>query len=361
MAPCAGLCSPGSHGQVGPMQLAIAVRELHPRRVFRIARGRRTAVENVFVRLGHDGIEGYGEASPNSFYNETAAGVVEKLDGVREPIRSFTPESPEEIAAIWEELWPQLAPSRAAQCALDLALWDWLGKRRGTSVAELAWGTLFRPVESFCTIGLSTPEELEEKVRELDGFPWIKIKSDNAADMGPVRFIRERTKARLAVDANCAWGGHDLARLCDELRELGVEFVEQPFAPGEDAQITSGLALPVFADESCVTERDVDRVAEHFAGFNIKLVKCGGLTPGLRMLRRGRALGRNVMVGCMLESSALIAAGAVIAQDADYADLDGAWLLGDDPFTGLSFERGTLRLDEAVLGLGVTPPADMFT
>ena len=212
----------------------------------------------------------------------------------RPALKGIAPASKEDIAALWDEA---LAATRAlpgcAMCTGPGAL----GLARKTtgeiSGAELVWGTPFQPVESFCTIGLSTPEELAEKVEELQGFPWIKIKSDHAADLKPIRFIRERTQARLAVDANCAWGGHDLARLCADLRDLGVEFVEQPFSPGETAALSNGrLALPVLADESCVTEADVERAAEHFSGFNIKLVKCGGLTPALRMLRRGRELGQ---------------------------------------------------------------------
>jgi L-alanine-DL-glutamate epimerase-like enolase superfamily enzyme len=108
-----------------------------------------------------------------------------------------------------------------------------------------------------------------------------------------------------------------------------------------------------------VTEDDVARVVEHYDGFNIKLVKCGGITPARRMVAQGRACGKKIMVGCMLESSALIAAGAVIAQRTDYADLDGAWLIGDDPFCGWSFERGTLRPPPSP-GLGVEPLAGLF-
>ena len=343
------------------MQLSIAVRELHPRRAFRIARVRTEPIENVFVRLEFEGVEGFGEASPNAFYAETARGVVAKLENVRPALRHRAPASVLDIAALWEELWPQVAPSRAAQCALDLALWDWLGNRLGVSAVRLAWDAPYAPVESFCTIGLSTPAELEEKVAELQDFPWIKIKSDHAADLATIRYVRERTSARLAVDANCAWSGQDLPRLCDELHAIGVEFLEQPFPKGENASLSATkLALPVLADESCVTEEDVDRVCEHFSGFNIKLVKCGGITPGLRMLHRGRELEKKVMVGCMLESSVLIAAGAVVGQQTDYADLDGAWLLSDDPFTGLHFDRGTLQDSAQRPGLGVTPPAGLF-
>jgi L-alanine-DL-glutamate epimerase-like enolase superfamily enzyme len=117
--------------------------------------------------------------------------------------------------------------------------------------------------------------------------------------------------------------------------------------------------LPVVADESCVTESDVPGAVERYNGFNIKLVKCGGLTPGLRMARRGAELGATMMIGCMLESSALIAAAAVVAQQTDYADLDGAWLLGDDPFSGLPLDRGTLNPGGA--GFGVEPESGLFT
>ena len=112
--------------------------------------------------------------------------------------------------------------------------------------------------------------------------------------------------------------------------------------------------LPIFADESCAGPEDVARLPGRFSGFNIKLVKCGGITPGLAMLREGKRLGLKIMVGCMLESSLLISAGAVVAQDAEYADLDGSWLLRDDPFEGLSLEQGRIR-PNFLPGLGVKP------
>ena len=115
---------------------------------------------------------------------------------------------------------------------------------------------------------------------------------------------------------------------------------------------------PILADESCVTEQDVTRVAARFSGFNIKLVKCGGLTPALRMSRHGRGFGSRMMVGCMLESSALIAAGAVVAQQTQYADLDGAWLIGNDPFVGLPFRQGVM--EPAGPGFGISPEPNLF-
>ncbi len=341
------------------MKLTWVSRELHPRHVFRISRARRREVRNVFVRIEHEGVAGYGEASPNAFYDETWEGVAEKLEAARGWLETLEISSVADLDRAWEESWRWLAPSRAAQCAVDLALWDWLGRREGKSVAELAWGEPPRAVTTFCTIGLSTPEELPEKIAELAGFPWIKIKSDQNADLETVRRVRAASEALIAVDANCAWGTLNVPALAEQLATLGVAFIEQPLAPGDDARLPQACALPIMADESCVTEADVERVAEHFAGFNIKLVKCGGLTPARRMARHGRALGRKLMVGCMLESSALIAAGAAIAQRTDYADLDGAWLIADDPFTGWSFERGVLTPPDAS-GLGVEPMRGLF-
>jgi L-alanine-DL-glutamate epimerase-like enolase superfamily enzyme len=334
-------------------------RELHPRHVFRIARARRREVRNVFLRLSHDGVAGYGEASPNAFYDETWESVEARLAAARDWLATLRISSPADIEAAWHQGWQWLQPSRAAQCAVDLALWDWLARRDGVSVAELLWHEPPRPVPSFCTIGLSTPDELETKLDELDGFPLIKLKSDAAADLRPVAHVRERSRAVLAVDANCAWSPAALPALEARLAPLGVEFLEQPLPPGQDDQLPTSRLLPILADESCVVEDDVPRVAGHFDGFNIKLVKCGGLTPARRMVRLGEKLRRTMMVGCMLESSLLVAAGAAVAQRTRFADLDGAWLLADDPATGWQFDRGILRPPSGP-GLGALPTGISF-
>jgi L-alanine-DL-glutamate epimerase-like enolase superfamily enzyme len=332
------------------------LRALHPRNVFRISRAARRETVNVFLRIERDGIAGNGEASASAYYGENAADVARRLMGLGAFLDGRAVDSPEDVAAIWEEAWPLLAPSRAAQCALDVALWDWLGKRDGYTVAELALGEKARPVASFATIGISGPEELERKIGELAGFPRVKVKADQTGDLSTAARVRgAMPEARIAVDANCAWGDIDFDRVGAELRGIGIEFVEQPLPPARDAEMAglcARLPVPVMADESCVTAEDVERVSGHFAGFNIKLVKCGGLTPALRMARRGRELGLRTMVGCMLESSLLIAAGAVAAQITDYADLDGAWLLADDPAEGWVFERGMLYPGEGT-GFGV--------
>ena len=312
-------------------------------------------MRNVFIRIECEGIAGYGEASPNAFYHENADDVQQRLELAAKRLLGLKIRSIADIASFWDTIWTSVNPSRAAQCAIDIALWDFLARRESCTICDMAWGQRPLPIETFATIGISTPEELAAKVAELNGFPLIKMKSDSRADIDPVRFVRATSGAALAIDANCAWGAQDVPALANQLVGLGVKFIEQPFPPEDDVRMLKILAdspLPFIADESCVVLEDVERMPGCFSGINIKLTKCGGLTPALRMLRRAQELGLQTMIGCMLESSVLISAGAAAAQQADFADLDGAWLIRDDPFHGVRYEKGILYMDERVRCVG---------
>jgi len=334
--------------------------DLELRHAFRIARPRTTPWRNVLVRVVSGNVQGLGEASPSAYYGETAGDICRKLGGASSWLAKLELRTVADLEQAWLDSWKWLAPSRAAQCALDLALWDWLAKRNDLTVSELALGTRPQPVTTFCTIGLSTIDELHTKLAELAGFPRIKMKSDAAADLTSIRAACARTSSLVAVDANCAWRAARLPELSRALAGLGVTFLEQPLAPQQDAQLPpTPRPLPIFADESCVLEGDIERLSGRFDGFNIKLVKCGGLTPALRMARRGRELGLRAMAGCMVETSALIAAGAVVAQLTEFADLDGAWLLARDPIAGWRFERGVLHPPENIPGLGIAPLVEL--
>ena len=343
----------GSHG----LKFRTYIKTLHPRNVFRISRIERSEVRNVFLEIESDGVVAYGEASPNSYYRETADLAREKLRGLSGKLGNPSVESAEDIAVLWTDCWRLLAPSRAAQCALDVALWDLLGKKMGLNVTRLIFDHDPQPVTSFATIGLSNPCELERKLNELRTFPRIKIKSGRESDDAIVQSVLAQTNALFSVDANCAWDPETVEKRVAALENPRALFVEQPIPPSNWARMREILprcSLPVIADESCVTPDDIERLPGCFSGFNIKLVKCGGLTPALAMLRRGRELGLSVMVGCMLESSLLVSAAAVIAQHSDHADLDGAWLLADDPFRGCAFENGVLCPSNGS-GFGVWP------
>jgi L-alanine-DL-glutamate epimerase-like enolase superfamily enzyme len=340
-----------------------AVRKtLFPRHVFRIARGTRPRAENVFLAAEQDGMIGYGEASPSAYFNEDFWDVQMRLLGLSDYFSRQTLRTSEDISRIWEEVWPLVSPSRATQCAIDVALWDLFGKLAGRSAVDLAWGASPRAVATSATLGICPPEDWPGRIAEASEFPVIKVKVGADESLDLLRAVRAGSRAVIRVDANCAWSGLDIGPVSRRLAGLGVEFLEQPLPREEDARMPDLLresCLPILADESCATLDEVEGLEGRFSGFNIKLVKCGGITPGLRMLETARRLGLRTMVGCMLESSLLIAAGWVVAQRADYADLDGAWLLRNDPFQGLPLRLGHL-LAPTGPGLGVRP-VDEYT
>jgi L-alanine-DL-glutamate epimerase-like enolase superfamily enzyme len=330
---------------------------LHPRHVFRISRASRPQVDNVFLVLEQDGVLGYGEASPNSFFRENRHDVEMTLAGMTDYFLRQTLKGVDDIGRIWDEVWERVAPSRACQCAIDIALWDLHAKLTGRTATECVFGKAAHPVPTSATLGICPREEWPDRIEEVADFPAVKVKLDARVDAGLIEAIRARTSAAVRVDANGAWAGLDVASISGRLRDLGVEFIEQPLLPSEDGRMEAILrasSLPILADESCAGPADVERMPGRFSGFNIKLVKCGGITPALEMLRIGKRLGLKSMVGCMLESSLLISAGAVVAQDADYADLDGSWLLRDDCFAGLKIVDGRL-MPTSGAGLGVRP------
>lgn len=339
------------------MNIDVSIHKLKPNNPFRIARGEKRFVENVFIQIEHDGITGYGEASPNKFYNERAQDVATKLSGIKEFLSDKGISSIDEIINIWQQAWPLLNPSRAAQCALDIALWDTLGKKMNMSVSQLLWGKSPEKLTSSCTLGICDPPDWEKRFNELAGCPIIKIKMDGRGDLDFLRYIRSRTDATIRVDANCSWGELDITDMSHRLKNLGIEFIEQPLPPEENPKMSAVLKsspLPIIADESSIIPEDIEKLKDRFSGINIKLVKCGGITPGREMLGIAKEQGFKVMIGCMLESNLLISAGAALGQKADYIDLDGSWLLKDKVFGGITFQSGILTLSEKN-GLGVWP------
>ncbi len=196
------------------------------------------------------------------------------------------------------------------------------------------------------TIGIDSIDVMVKKMREFPGWPVYKIKLGTRDDLAIVRELRKSSQAVFRVDANCAWGVEETVRNSQALAELGVEFIEQPLAPDQwegMKQVAARSALPVIADESCQVEPDVDRCLGFFHGVNVKLVKCGGLTPARRMIARARQLGLKTMVGCMTESTVGISAAAQLLPWLDYADLDGALLLAEDVASGVTIEHGQVH------------------
>ncbi len=317
--------------------------DLPLRHVFTIARGSISVQKTLIVDLEENGVHGYGEATTNDYYGFTIENMTRALEGVRDKLRGRKLDDPE---MLWDELHPILADNPFAHCALDQAAYDLWGKQLGLPVYRL-WGLSadHLPVTNY-TIGIDRVEVMVAKMQEFPGWPVYKIKLGTSNDLEIVRELRRHTTAVFRVDANCGWTADETIRNSVELQKLNVEFIEQPLPADrwrEMERVWSESALPIIADESCIIPSDVDRCRSHFHGINIKLVKCGGLTPARRMIARARQLQLKVMVGCMTESTVGISAIAQLLPQLDYVDMDGALLLAQDIATGVTIEKGECR------------------
>jgi L-alanine-DL-glutamate epimerase-like enolase superfamily enzyme len=328
------------------MRLTLRQFDLPLRHVFTIARGSSSVSRTLIVELEHEGVSGFGEAGENTYYGASFENMSVALDAVRAQLEPHQLDDP---ADLWEQLAPQLGGNTFAQCALDIAAHDLWGKLRGQPVWKL-WGLSLEnvPVTDY-TIGIDTIDVMVQKMQEFPGWPIYKIKLGTPNDIEIVRTLREHTNAVFRVDANCGWDAEETIRNSVALKELGVEFIEQPIPPGDwDAmkKVYAESALPVIADESCQQEPDVDACRGHFHGVNVKLVKCGGLTPARRMLARAKELGLETMVGCMTESTVGISAIAQLLPMLDYVDMDGALLLAEDIATGVTIDQGRVQFPD---------------
>lgn len=334
------------------LKLSIHEFELPLRHTFAISRGSISVQPTLIVELSDGVHRGYGEATTNAYYGATLAGMRAALESVRDIVERIDDVEP---TRLWTDAASRLAEHPFALCALDQAAHDLWGKQRGAPVYKL-WGLeVDHLAASSFTIGIDDLDVMVAKLREMPGWPSYKIKLGTDRDLDIVRELRRHTAAPFRVDANCGWTAEEAIANSHELARLGVEFIEQPLSADDWAgagRVFAQSALPVIADESCVGEADVDRCRGHFHGVNIKLVKCGGLTPARRMIERARVLGLKIMVGCMTESTVGISAIAQLLPLVDYVDMDGAALLARDLATGVVVERGVCRYP-AVNGAGV--------
>ncbi len=325
---------------------------------FRIAHGTSTVRHNVLVRIGDGEHEGLGEAAPVRQHQETQAGVLDYLAAL--PPLPDDPFRQEEILAA-------LPPgSAAARAAVDIALHDLIGKKLGVPLYRLFGLNAAQAPETSFTIGLDRVEEVQARACEAAvRFSILKLKLDHNESLGLalVKAVRAATRARLVVDANCAWTEEQALRLLPALAELGVEWVEQPL-PEEDLdglrRVHQASPLPLFADEPVRRARDIPRLAGCVDGVNIKVMKAGGLREAMRAIAVARAHDLQVMIGCMVETSVGVTAAAHLAPLVDWADLDGNLLVTNDPFVGVRVESGRLVLPDGP-GLGVRPRAAATT
>ncbi len=342
------------------MQIFVENFTVNKRFPLTISRGTTAQTTNVWVRVEHEGIEGWGEASPFGVGNhrQSTEIITSALHAVA-PLLPFSPLNRQEVESV---LAASSLPS-AAVAALDVAMYDWLGKFVGLPLWQL-WGLDRQAIApTSVTIGINSPEGAQLRVRdwlEYTDVQIFKVKLGSpegiAADQAMLMAVQEEIGTRdLYVDANGGWCLEDARYMCHWLADRGVKYVEQPLARGQEkslSQLTARLPIPIFVDESCFNSLDIPALANCVDGINIKLMKSGGLTEAIRMVHTARACGLQVMFGCYSDSVLSNTAASHLSPLADYLDLDSHLNLTDDPFSGALVKEGRV-IPNDLPGLGV--------
>lgn len=329
--------------------------DLRLRHTFTISRWSRDMAANVLVELEAEGITGFGEAAPNARYNESQDTCIRWLQTFDLSVLR----NPFDVEAVLQAMHRMGDGEYSAKVALEMALYDWIGKKLQVPLYEL-WNapSRFGPQTCF-TVGIDETAKLPDRVREADPYPVLKIKLGTDRDKEIIRTIRSVTDKPLWVDANEGW--KDLETAKDHIRFLAdqnVQMIEQPMPAAmktELAELRRFSPIITMADESFTGRESIAELAACFHGINIKLMKTGSLRRAMQLIHNGRKAGLQIMIGCMIESSLANTAAALISLWCDYADLDGHLLITGDPYTGLQFDENQCVFLPERPGLGVLP------
>ncbi len=320
---------------------------------FGISRNTRTHSPTILLHLD----EGWGEASPYKLYGETPETLTRDL----KVLESFSSWDFYQYRSLLSEITGLIPKAYSARTSIDLATWDLLGKSLDAPVYKiLGISPDNAPLSSF-TIGIDTLEVMLEKTRKAQNYPILKVKVGFDGDMEMLQAIREIYSGKIRVDANAAWTWEQAREKIARMKELDIEFVEQPLDrydfEGQE-KLHKAAKIPIILDESILTAKDILSWHKICNGINIKLMKCGGILHALTMIELARLYDLEIMLGCMLETSVGISAAAQLAPLVDYIDLDGNILISNDPFQGCAINnRGQMKYSERP-GLGVVPGDD---
>lgn len=333
------------------MELTLSPYRLELAHTFSISRESHDFQDSLVVSLSHKGKTGYGEATSNAYYHITSASMAKEIGAHKVAVESHLFLNP----TVFYSFIKKLGLSNFSLCALDLAAWDLYGKILQKPLYQI-WKTKLDhyPTTNY-TIGIDSIDKMLAKMEEKP-WPIYKIKLGTKEDVAIVKALREKTSAVFRVDANCAWGVQETIDNGVALKKLGVEFIEQPMAAAEwegMKRVYEKSVLPLMADESCLVPEDVSKCVGHFHGINIKLTKCGGLSPALKMIQEAKNLGLKTMVGCMTESSVGISAIAQLLPQLDFVDMDGALLLKNDIAKGVVINSQAAVIFPSLGGSGI--------
>ena len=319
---------------------------------FRVSRGAETTLNVVVVTLHDaDGHVGRGEAAGVDYDGETIPQLIDQIETVRASIESLCAVAPHAAGADRFGALARLLPAGGARNAVDCALWDLTAKQRGATVWEMARFANPRPLTTTVTLGIDSDEAVVAGARRYAKWPMLKVKVDGVRHLDAVRLVHAVCPgARLVVDPNQAWTCDLLNRLAPEMQSLGVVLIEQPVARGQDETLRAYSGkIRLAADESVADRAGLAAVKDLYQVVNVKLDKAGGLTEALALARDARAMGLQVMVGCMAGTSLAMAPGMVAGQLAEFVDLDGPLLHREDREHGIKYDLGLMQLPSAEL------------
>lgn len=316
------------------MELSIVVEAWPIQGAFAISRGAKTEARVIVAKIRDGEHQGLGECVPYMRYGETVESVSNQIVSAKNEIE----------AGISREELQELLPAGAARNALDCALWDLEAKQKNKTIWELV-GIEPKPMPVSFTVGLGEPETMAKNIAEIaEKYSIIKLKLGAVGDEERLWAIRKMApNARLIVDANEGWSPENLEKMLHACEVARIELIEQPLPAGNDEAL-QGLqtSIKICADESAHTAEDISQLVGRYDAINIKLDKSGGLTEALVMVQKAKSAGLSIMVGCMVSTSLSMAPATVVAQYADYVDLDGPLLLTKDREPAIKYQSGAI-------------------
>lgn len=308
---------------------------------FTISRGSKTEAEVITCTISDGDNRGWGECVPYKRYGET-------MDGVRDAIQAMRRQIEDGIS---RTALLDVMPAGAARNAIDCALWDLEAKMSGIAVADAIHAVSLSALETAYTLSLGEPEAMAAQARANAGRPLLKVKIGGDDDMARIRAVTEAAPgSRIILDANEGWTDDNIVANLAFAAEHGIALIEQPLPAGRDARLRHiAHPVPICADESVHEAKDLEALVGLYDAVNIKLDKSGGLTAALTLRDRARELGFEVMVGCMVGTSLAMAPAVLLAQGAEFADLDGPLLLARDRQPGLVYEGSLVSPPDRML------------
>lgn len=326
---------------------------------FTISKGTKTHQPTLIVSLGLGNLTGYGEATAIHYYNVTVEGMINVLAANKGNIERYALTDPQRF---WHFLHHLIPGENFLTAALDIAGWDLFAKMRRMPLYQLLRLNRQNMPMTDYTIGYDKEEKMIEKLKAKP-WPVYKIKIKTAGDLQIIESLRKHTNSQFRIDANEALTFDEAKRLLPEFHKLGVDLVEQPLARTENEamkELKQLSPIPLYADESCQTQEDVKNCIDAFHGINIKLAKCGGITPAIQMIGEAKKAELKIMMGSMNEATIGTAAVAQFLPLLDEVDADGPLLLKEDVAEGLQYKDGVLSISNQP-GLGIRFAGQKFT